>query len=437
MTFIQKDLPATSSRVVATGVAVLAAILALVVPAAASAAERSAADRAAPPSALANKACQGSAVPFCGGVMDAASTLRKLAADGPAEGRELIAEETSRARGACVANAVGCARAAGDLTFSASGYRNHDHFAGPQVPIAATHVYGQGGSSGAAISCFVGVATGAPYFYRGDSRTISYSGSVFCPSGASNVVTMHITSVTLKDASTNATLASAAPYGPYVIGKDGGTTGGMYTRRTNRQLQYITIQAYLDLNSHQWASNGWHVVAPGCKTITRFRVRCDFNSSAFGFVPTTGPGSDALVAFVDGLYDQGDYETDLAIDAMLGAGEPYASMVDALVGNTAGGVIGNTYGLLDVVSGLGNLRGVANCVKSLAKFAAENAFVISKIRKAGGFIKVAKKVLGSRNPSEIMRQLTAGASELVGLDAVIIGCSDFRRSRPTAPLTVG
>ena len=121
---------------------------------------------------------------------------------------------------------------------------------------------------------------------------------MFCPNGnAANRVTIHITEVTLRDTSDTRILAAAPQYGPYVIANDGGTTGGSYNRISDTQSQFIKIQAYLEITSGTTgSSNGWHAVPPQCTKLSRFKVRCDFNSGAFTFVPTEGPGDSTAVA---------------------------------------------------------------------------------------------------------------------------------------------
>lgn len=206
------------------------------------------------------------------------------------------------------------------------------------VPIAATAVYGQSGSDARATECFVGVGTGTPDGANGNFRHISYSGSVFCPNGnAANRVTIHITEVTLRDTSDTRILAAAPQYGPYVIANDGGTTGGSYNRISDTQSQFIKIQAYLEITSGTTgSSNGWHAVPPQCTKLSRFKVRCDFNSGAFTFVPTEGPGDSTAVAGAGAC----------------GVGTPRSEQTvpgGGVAGNVPGGDLPSTEGVDDTV----------------------------------------------------------------------------------------
>lgn len=157
----------------------------------------------------------------------------------------------------------------------------------PQVTLAGIAVYGQAGTGGTPVGCVVGAATGTPDTDYGNFRYIGYSGSVWCPSGGRGNISIHITDVSLVDATTNLTLASGPPWGPYMQEGEGGTTGGFYTRRTDTQLQYIKVRAYMEIVGGATGSgNGWHVVPSGCVAESRLKVRCDVRSPAFAFVPT-------------------------------------------------------------------------------------------------------------------------------------------------------
>jgi len=301
--------------------------------------------------------------------------------------------------------------------------RNHTLVDGNQIPIAATGVYGQGGSNGAAVSCFVGVATGTPGFYRGDTRYISYSGSVFCPAGnARNIVTMHITEVSLKDAVTGGHLASAPGYGPYVIANDGGTTGGNYTRPNDTQLQFIKIQAYLEITSGQsGSSTGWHVIPPQCTKLSRFKVRCDFNSGAFGFVPSNAPAADNVQAVIDAAIAAGDAHADSAIDTLVGVGEPFTNIIGGVVDPHIIGV-NNQIQALAYGAPWGAAWRVVKCAAAIAGFVAGNLILISKIRKLGGFVKVAKRIVGAKDKEAALKAILGGAVAITGAGGVVTAC---------------
>lgn len=298
---------------------------------------------------------------------------------------------------------------------------NRMEILGPQTVVSQTTIEGQAGPKGQAVVCNVGLATGTPAFYRGNTRGISYSGSVFCPNGnARDLVTMHITAVTLKDAVTNQTLANAPSYGPYVIAANGGTTGGSYTRTSDTQTEYLVIQAYLDITSGtDGSSNGWHVVPPACTQVSRFRVRCDFNSGAFGFVPNNVPSStDDLQA----ILDAGDARTDAAIDQLVNLGVPYATIVDGLIDPP----VNSTYGQIQTYL-FGISPGAAykalKCAASIGALIVGDYLLVSKVRKLGGVVKVAKRIVLTRDREAAAKAFLAGIGEFTGVSGVIDNCT--------------
>ena len=358
-----------------------------------------------------------------------AAVQAPAAADLPAAATQAQGLAAPTAASACGAPAVtDCIGMAGGMpdipTLNLARPRNHTLIDGQQVTIAATGLYGQGGPGATALACFVGVGTGTPRFYRGDTRYISYSGSVYCPNGNSRgIVTMHITEVSLKDASNNAHLTNAPQYGPYVIERDGGTTGGQYTRTSDTQLQYLKIQAYLKItNGTSGSSNGWHVVPPACTKLNRFEVRCDFNSSAFGFLPSNAPAPDNVQPIIDAALAAGDSYADSGIDTLVNVGEPFTSIAGGLLDPQIIGANNQVQALLFGLPSPGAAFKVIKCAAAIAGFVAGNAILITKIRKLGGFVKVAKTIIRAKDTEAALKAIVAGAAVITGTGAVVSAC---------------
>lgn len=67
--------------------------------------------------------------------------------------------------------------------------------------------------------------------------------------------------------------------------------------------------------------------------------------------------------------------------------------------------------------------GTAKCIGAVGAFVAGNALVISKIRKAGGVVKVAKILLGAGSSEARLKAALAVFGDITGVTGVVESCS--------------
>lgn len=75
-----------------------------------------------------------------------------------------------------------------------------------------------------------------------------------------------------------------------------------------------------------------------------------------------------------------------------------------------------------ITSVIGTIRKVAKCALGIAGFVGGNIIAVSKLRKAGGVWKVAKRTWQAKGKTGKVKVLTAVFGEVSGLNAVAEGC---------------
>jgi hypothetical protein len=67
--------------------------------------------------------------------------------------------------------------------------------------------------------------------------------------------------------------------------------------------------------------------------------------------------------------------------------------------------------------------GAAKCVVAVGVFAAGNALIVVKVKKAGGVVKVAKKLLSASSAEERLKVALTFFGDMGGILGLVEGCS--------------
>lgn len=253
--------------------------------------------------------------------------------------------------------------------------------------------------------------------------------------------------------------------GPYAVQADQGghsfTGDGqahyedeLYQRISESQTEIVYAYFIADIAGGKWLTQpSGNASSIRCTPTGTSKMTCEIISNHFAFIPDAnlvqnclGSGTGecaqarisqaqaqqivngapataaAALASAQAAADD-DTLTDAQIDALTAEGAQIAATSDALVASPASQQLSMASERLFGLPSPSQVYMYAKCGAAVVTFVGSNLFLLGKVRKAGGFAKLAVRLVKARRASDVLTATLGAAADFTGATEVIDACT--------------